>query len=143
MGDGQDQSAYGFWLSQVQQWRQWTANPANPQVGPLPDTPEAGCTFNFGDIPDSKFGHPQGTYWFGDPILMKQFGGAPMNYVSFLSADVTNPRWNFCRANASNANIVYEFCTCQQVARLSKKGDIRSRSDRMQNAVNLCYICVS
>jgi len=36
-----------------------------------------------------------------------------MNYVSFLN--LGNPvRWNFCRANGVNANIVYEFCTCQQ-----------------------------
>jgi len=112
--DGQDQAAYTFWVNQVEQWRQWNSIPANAQVGPLADTQEANCTFSFGDTPDSQSGHPQGIYWFGDPILMKQFGGAPMNYVSFLSADINNPRWNFCRSNSVNANVVYEFCTCQQ-----------------------------
>lgn len=49
---------------------------------------------------------------------MKQFGGSHLNYISILinNTNPANTRWNFCRANDANANIVYEFCTCQQAA---------------------------
>lgn len=111
-------TAYGFWADQVDQWRRWNATPGNLVVPPLdqrvePPNSFPTCTFDFGNTPDSQVAHPQGTYWLGDAILMKQLGGAPMNFVSFL-ATPGNPRWSFCHANSVNQNVVGDFCTCQQ-----------------------------
>lgn len=111
-------AGYPFWNRQVRQWNDWNSqNPASI-VGPVPDTMEAGCTFSFGSGGSSPSDVTPGAYWFGDAETMKQLGGALSNYLSILlnpSAPATT-RWNFCRANGVNANIVYEFCTCQQAA---------------------------
>ena len=114
----QGMPGYPFWNRQVRQWNDFNTQNSGNVVSSVPDTQEAVCMFSFGGAGASPSDVSAGARWFGDAEAMKQLGGATMNYLSFLDGgvNVSQARWNFCRKNGVNANIVYEFCTCQQVA---------------------------
>jgi hypothetical protein len=60
------------------------------------------------------------TIWFGDAILIKQYGGKETttrknaNYVSFINntSTLVEPTWSFFKPNSVSSNVVYEVCTC-------------------------------
>ena len=117
-------AGYPFWNRQVIQWNSWNA--ANPSytVPPVPDTtegpsgPPTQCIFSFGLGGVGPSDVTPGAHWFGDAEAMKQLGGAPQNFLSLIVNNQVsaNTRWNFCRANGVNADVVYEFCSCQQTS---------------------------
>jgi hypothetical protein len=118
-GGGQ---AYPFWIRQV---RQWQANNLirrdnNQPLVPAPDPQqESVCTFTVSRPGDPVLAQTMGlstpntglanTYWFGDAILMKQYAGAPANYISWLTGTT---EWKFNKPNSVSSNIVQAFCSC-------------------------------
>jgi hypothetical protein len=55
------------------------------------------------------------TYWFADAILMKQYNGAPANYVSWKNTKLVQgqaPYWSYNPSNSVSANTVQEVCSC-------------------------------
>lgn len=113
-----DNRAYPFWMRQIRDWNVYNANSPGP-TAPIPqddlnpNSPgiQPQCRFTFAEAPIT--GVP-GTYWFGDAIWMKQYAGAPQNYISWDNlTDPNNPRWVINRANPVENNVVGEFCTCE------------------------------
>jgi hypothetical protein len=125
-----DPRAYPFWIRQVRQWRT-----ENPSAGFFQDAVEtASCRFTLSPSPIPTPAAPQwttpntgqsGVYWFGDAILMKQYGGAASdgaNYVSWVNRDLLpgqQPYWSSRRGSEivvqgqiQTHNWTYEFCTC-------------------------------
>ena len=113
-----DKRAYPFWIRQVLQWQEYNANqilqggqPVSWPGDPGPNI-SSSCIFQAPQatgFPTRNTGQPN-TYWYGDAILMKQVGGAPQNYVSWIEG--SQPRWSFHKENSINCDVVYEFCTC-------------------------------
>ena len=97
------------------QLQQWSQNNSNHSAAPI-DSPavsiEGSCTFTQGAVAGAS--PINGAYSFADAILMKQLGGANPQYISYLNLS-NPPRWNLCRRNSINSNIVLEFCGCQSV----------------------------
>jgi hypothetical protein len=141
-GVGADQRAYPFWIRQVKQWLIYnnTQAASGQTPAPTPDSADPGppsgyppspyCSFTVslnsavapsgaspaGTATVPYFGAAQNTYWYGDAVAMKQFNGAPTNYVSWNN--ITNPNspvWSFNKANTTSIDIVYEFCACSTV----------------------------
>jgi hypothetical protein len=117
-----DQSAYPFWIRQVQQWQEYNANLPGDQQVLWPGDPgpnfSANCNFAAPSLTASTVRNTgqQNTYWYGDAILMKQLGGASTQYVSWYNTDQNaTPYWSFNKANSVSHDIVYEFCTCTTV----------------------------
>ncbi len=128
-GNGTDKHAYPFWIRQVKQWQLYNANPQNlgtPVAGP-PDQGEgstaASCTFTLSPSQSTYTvpytGGVPNTYWFGDAILIKQYGGTSTkngntdNYVSWLNTNPNAiPSWLFAKPNSVSSDVVYEVCTC-------------------------------
>jgi hypothetical protein len=149
---GTDSAAYHFWIRQVRQWNLYNG-PRTPQarVAPPPDQDESTvpntCRFTLPlDKPwdDTKSSTglespgtlPNGTYWFGDAILLRQYGGAitkgcltedlppgliqacanwNLNYIVWKNSNLspgTKPHWNIWKENIVSANTVYEVCSC-------------------------------
>ena len=110
--DPQDARANPHWWRQLDQYFQYNvAHPDAPIDAPT-DSAEAACTFTAFAAPG---GPPvTGPYSFADAILMKLFGGAPKQYISYLNLS-NPPRWNLCRLNSINANIVRDFCACSSM----------------------------
>jgi hypothetical protein len=112
-------------VSQVLQWQTYSATPTNPPV-PFPDDPtQSGYGY-----PNCSFVKPTltatpirstgvaGSYWYGDAILMKQLGGAPSQYVSWLPGDPANgtpATWSFNKPNGVSTDIVQRFCSCASI----------------------------
>jgi hypothetical protein len=127
LNDG-ERRAYPFWLRQVRQWQQWNAlwNPQDPvqavNIRPAPQQDTGGCHFRVNPTPsaglrDSPITGQPGTYWFGDATLIKQYNGAPTNYVSWNGTVDGNQYWNpFNLANSVNQDVVHDVCTCSTVA---------------------------
>lgn len=118
--NGDDQSAYPFWIRQVQQW--WTYNTVTaPALGlstvpaPPDQTESPACTFTL--AVDSN-GNPiqnigkANTYWFGDAVLIKQYNGASHQYISWNTPPGVQPYWFFNKGNGESPNYVQDVCTC-------------------------------
>ncbi len=55
------------------------------------------------------------TYWFGDAILIKQYNGARVAYVSWKNNNLQanqQPYWTYNPANPVSLNTVQEVCSC-------------------------------
>jgi hypothetical protein len=111
-----DKRAYPFWLRQVKQWETFnSALPAQSQV-PAPVDPGPLFSPNCNFISSKTSSTGANTYWFGDPTLIKQYGGtiAPdgrnANYVSWIQG--LTPHWEFDKANKISKDVAYEVCTC-------------------------------
>jgi hypothetical protein len=130
-----DQLAFAFWLRQVRQWNDYNSRHPNAKAAapaddvysnassPDPNAPALGgghaayqCTFTMpvqnGSgllAPTSSADQANGRFWFGDAVLVKQLGGAPHQYISFLTDSGT---WKRNFPNCISKNLVYEMCTC-------------------------------
>jgi hypothetical protein len=113
-----DPRAYPFWMRQIRDWSLFNQAfpgeaipPPAPDWNPTSPSIQPQCQFVFAEAPITN---QPGTYWFGDAVLMKQYAGAPVNYISWDNVSVpAQPRWVINRANASDPNVVGEFCTCE------------------------------
>jgi hypothetical protein len=83
-GQGTDKRAYPFWIRQVKQWQIYNSKPTFGSVIPAPPdqtegTQGSSCTFTLSPSAAPAYTTPNtgqtGTYWFGDAILIKQYGG--------------------------------------------------------------------
>jgi hypothetical protein len=110
------QAGLSFWLRHVKQWETFnSALPAQSQV-PAPVDPGPLFSPNCNFISSKTSSTGANTYWFGDPTLIKQYGGtiAPdgrnANYVSWIQG--LTPHWEFDKANEISKDVAYEVCTC-------------------------------
>ncbi len=116
--------AYPFWIRQVREWTQYNlaAEPSKRVPPPLDRQETGNCTFTLPlnkpwDANKDSVGleaptnGTNNTYWFGDAILIKQYNGAPVNYVSWNNT-ATPPSWSYNPKNGSSLNTVYEVCSC-------------------------------
>jgi IPT/TIG domain len=112
--NGQDGRAFPFWIRQVQQWQDYNAAHQGNEVaayGPVSESDY--CTFVFSATRSLPPGSPNTYHWFGDAILMKQYAGAPTNFISWDNTDpLAVPHWSVHEENTVNTNIVRDFCTC-------------------------------
>jgi hypothetical protein len=118
--------AYPLWIRQVRNWN--TYNGKNSTQAPPPsddDFSSTGGTCKF-TLPldangvgiEGPASLPAGTHWFGDAIVMKQYGGA--NTGQYLIWDATGKKWTKVRASfiyKKNGDkeyhtFPYEYCTC-------------------------------
>jgi len=125
----QGHSAYPFWIRQVRQWNLYNAILRNTgeRVAPPSDRQEtSNCRFT---LPLDKLWDSNrdsvgletptnGTnniYWFGDAILIKQYNGAPVNYISWKNEELNpgeKPYWSYRPGNTVSSNTVQEVCSC-------------------------------
>ena len=120
-GKGTDPSAYAFWIRQVKQWYLYNKqNSGSPVAAPL-DQVESSCRFGLAAASPPQYTTPTGqsnAYWFGDAILIKQYGGAATklknaNYLSWNNVNPTQaPFWDFFKPNKVSSNVVFEVCSC-------------------------------
>jgi hypothetical protein len=123
-----DGRAYPFWIRQVQQWNAYNARQKpGSRVAPASDLQEtSSCTFTLPlnkpwDSNKDSIGletptnGTSNTYWFADAILIKQYNGAPVNYVSWKNTKLAQgqaPYWSYNPSNSVSANTVQEVCSC-------------------------------
>jgi hypothetical protein len=125
--DAYSTSAYPFWIRQVKQWQDYNGQNQGKKIPAPSDEVFPGCTFTLSPDP-ANYSTPNtgtaGAYWYGDAVLMKQYGGAPTNYISWISQNqnTTNGRWSWNRQSVIYVgsqrqvhNLPYEFCSCAQV----------------------------
>ena len=125
VGLGGENRAYPFWIRQVKQWRIYNSAPRfGRQLPPPDDQTESTCKFTLSPASAPLHSTPTtgigGVYWFGDAILIKQYGGTETktgknaNYVSFINntSTLVEPSWSFFKPNSVSSNVVYEVCTC-------------------------------
>ena len=111
---------------------QTCALPIYPNVSAAPaGHPDFQCTFTLNRGADGKgleyapvltqvnpTPNTDHTYWFGDAVLIKQFGGGNPQYIAFHNKARPTPFWtpnstdHTGFANSKNKNLVYEVCSC-------------------------------
>jgi hypothetical protein len=136
--NGGNGSGYIFWSRQVAQWQQYNAMPQNsgnpippPSDDVFPDPSDTNqfpsCRFSL--LANAPSGDRQGayappTYWYGDPVLMKNYAGGTPNYIYWNSpsGNSTSAAWGKSRVtllkipgNFQKHNTPYEFCSCSTV----------------------------
>ena len=105
--DATSNSAYPFWLRQVKQWNDYNnAHPNNKVASPQDQQEGPSCRFT-----NPSAATNSSPYWFGDAILIKQYNGAPVNYIVWNGSQYPNA-WSFSKANDVWPNYVHDVCNC-------------------------------